>query len=301
MITIFTPTYNRAYILPELYKSLIRQTEKNFCWMVIDDGSTDDTESLMHTWQKECHGFTILYYKKENGGKHRAINFAMQYIDTEYTFFVDSDDKLTSSAIEKIERWILTIKGDAAFAGVAGLRGYDETHIIGSYPKNVKEGDYIDATNLQRRKCKLEGDKAEVYRTQLLKRYPFPEFEGEKFVTEAVVWNQIGSVGYKLRWFNDIIYIGDYLSDGMTKNMERLQKDNINGYFAGIKSEWEVHRLYRYRVLGRALLFIKRNQISIDELIIKIGSVKRYQILVGNCVMFAQVIWDNFKALRRNE
>ena len=104
-VTVFTPTYNRAYIISELYESLKKQDFTDFEWLVIDDGSEDHTEDLFKQWQNEYNDFPIRYYKVNNGGKHRAINKATELAKGELFFIVDSDDKLVSDALEKIVSW----------------------------------------------------------------------------------------------------------------------------------------------------------------------------------------------------
>lgn len=100
-ITIITPTYNRADLLPRLYESLCGQSSKDFEWMVIDDGSQDDTEALMRHYSHE-NKISILYEKQQNAGKHTALNRGIAKITSELTFIVDSDDYLTSDAVEII-------------------------------------------------------------------------------------------------------------------------------------------------------------------------------------------------------
>ena len=228
MITIITPTYNRAYILGAAYKSLCEQTNQEFEWIIVDDGSLDNTESLVNSWMEKT-SFPIIYKKQENGGKHRALNKGIALANSEYILILDSDDYLTINAVERIHQWVRSINHLDDFAGVAGLRGWkDKESAIG---QDFGENIYIDATNLERRKLKMMGDKAEVYKTALLKKYPFPEFEGENFLREMAVWDRIAKDGYKIRWFNEIIYKSEYLQDGLTKNTnnEKLLK-NFQGH-----------------------------------------------------------------------
>ena len=103
--TVFTPTYNRAYILPRLYQSLREQTCKDFEWMIVDDGSTDDTGKLVAQWEDQNNGFDIHYYKIQNGGKPRAINFGITKANGDFFFMVDSDDHLTTDAVQKMLLW----------------------------------------------------------------------------------------------------------------------------------------------------------------------------------------------------
>lgn len=227
MITVLTPTYNRGYCLENLYNSLRNQSDKDFEWIVVDDGSTDDTEEKVMIWAGDTKDFSIHYYKQKNGGKHRAVNYGVTLAIGEYTFIVDSDDSLTEDCIFKINGWIEEIDGDSSFAGVSGVRGRNKDSIIGSFPSDKY---YIDASNIERARLGLLGDKAEVYRTNILRSYPFPEFEGERFLPENVVWDEIAHDGYKLRWHRDVIYICEYLEDGLTKNSDSFIKKSFNGY-----------------------------------------------------------------------
>ncbi len=297
LVTILTPTYNRAYILPDLYESLIYQTSFNFNWVIVDDGSSDNTREIIESWIKEKKPFDLLYLYKHNGGKHRAINYALSYIESEYVFIVDSDDKLISEAIENIELWIHSIKHFDDFAGVAGLRGYDENNKIGTFPKLKNNMHYIDSSNIQRRKNHLLGDKAEIYKTKILKKYLFPEFEGETFVTEGVVWNKIALDGYKIRWFDKIIYIGNYLNDGLTKNLDNLRHNNINGYFEEVKVEFMIPGIYKYWVLGRCFGICMEKGMNLKKVknILKINSV---QYCIGIWIRSIQLLYDRFRRLR---
>ena len=231
-ITVFTPTYNRGYIIKNLYDSLKKQTIKDFEWIVIDDGSTDNTTNLFNEWINENNEFEIKYFKIKNGGKHRAINKGIDIADGELFFIVDSDDYLIEEAIEKILKWYKTVeKSSENFVGVAGLRGYTNKKYIGKTFKGV----YLDATSLERFKFNILGDKAEVFKTDVIKKYKFPEIEGEKFISESIVWFRIADDDYKIRWFNEVIYIGDYLSDGLSKNNEEVFLNNFKGYTLQVK------------------------------------------------------------------
>lgn len=231
MITILTTTYNRAQLLDRLYQSLVRQTDYDFEWVVIDDGSTDDTAQVVENCISKTNQFKIQYFKQPNGGKHRAINRGVELAKGQYCLIVDSDDYLDDQAVAKIKEWIASIADLEKFAGVAGLRASFDQVIIGQAPNS----DYVDCTNLQRQKYYLMGDKAEVYKTEILRQYPFPEFEGEKFLSEAVVWNQIAEAGYRLRWFNQVIYYCEYLEGGLTKTINQRHKASPRGFALYVK------------------------------------------------------------------
>lgn len=228
-LTIITPTYNRAYILPVLYESLKQQTLLKFEWIIVDDGSTDNTESLAKSWiNSESLMFEIKYFKQKNGGKHRALNLGVSNSRYEYIYIIDSDDYMTEDGVQHIYDWISSISDEKNFAGVSGLRGKSKREKLGGFPKNKKT---IDATNLERKKKHLSGDKAEVYKRSILIKYPFPQFDGENFLSEGAVWNKIASDGYKIRWFNEVICICEYLEDGLTNNHgEEVLLNNFQGY-----------------------------------------------------------------------
>ena len=218
MVTIFTPTYNRAYIIGKLYRSLLGQTDRNFEWLIVDDGSTDNTRELIGSFIQEAK-IPIRYSWQENGGKHRAINRGVQEAVGELFFIVDSDDQLVSEAIERIIYHYGTIREDKTFAGVCGLKACFSGEKIGG-EANFK---LLECSALEfRYKYHIKGDMAEVFRTEVLREYSFPEIEGEKFCPEALVWNRIARK-YKLRYFYEKIYLCDYLSDGLTARIVKLR------------------------------------------------------------------------------
>ena len=233
-ITVFTPTYNRCNLIGNLYQSLLLQTQKDFEWLVVDDGSTDDTEKFFSALLAQRQPFPIRYIKQENGGKHRAINHGVTSAKGELFFVVDSDDSLLPEAIEKINFWINTLDDSKKWAGVSGLRGGAEQKTVGQRPATK----FIDAKNTERHKRHLEGDKAEVYFTEVLKKYPFPEIPGENFISEEIVWNAIARDGYYLRWFNEIIYFCSYLDGGLTKDNSKDER-NPQGRMLWAKGQLE--------------------------------------------------------------
>lgn len=228
MITIFTATYNRAYILHELYASLCNQTTFDFEWIIVDDESTDNTEEIVNNWKTKESRFKIIYIKQNHGGKHRALNKSLDLASGEFFFIVDSDDSLTINAIEMINEWSRSISKIKDIAAVSGLKVSNDGAIWGGLPHISYK--YIDATNFERRKYKLTGDKAEVYKTQILRQHKFPEFNGEYFVTEDVCWLNIAYEGYKIRWFNNPIYIAEYLNDGLTNQGANAVDGHIKNY-----------------------------------------------------------------------
>lgn len=234
-ITILTPTYNRGYCLLRLFESLQLQTYKDFEWVVIDDGSIDDTPSIIEDMiSKAC--FPIKYKRTENGGKHRAINRGVDLVDGDMIFFLDSDDWLREDALEWIVKIEATIPEESKsdFAGVQGLKCHTNGTIVGTTFK----GEILDTTTINRKKYGIRGDKAEAYYTVLIKKYPFPEFEGEKFATERLVWNQIAAKGKKVRYFNEPIYYCEYLPDGLTYPGNKLYAKNPRQWALAIHQDY---------------------------------------------------------------
>lgn len=228
LLTVFTPTYNRAYIIKNVYDSLVLQTEKNFEWLVVDDGSSDNTEELIKSLIKEKK-IHIRYVKKENGGQHTALNLAIEEAMGKMLMIVDSDDYLKPNAVERVLYWENTINDKGKYAGVSGLRIHQDGTVIGQ--KWNSPNPYIDATNFEREKYGLLGDKSEAYYTDILKKYyPIPVFKGENDVEKAVMWNRIAHGGYKVRWFNEGIYVCEYLDDGMSHNIVDVHLKNFKGF-----------------------------------------------------------------------
>lgn len=233
-ITVFTPTYNRAYILHYLYESLRRQTFTNFEWLVIDDGSSDNTQELLARWIEEKNAFSIRYVRQENGGKCRAINCALELARGELFFTVDSDDYLTDDALEKVDRWAQSLPEDGKYCGFAGNLGTSQNET----PNKIFEEEYLEGAAMDRYRG-IDGERAMVFFTEIHRRYTYPVFEGEKFMTEAVVWNRMAADGYKMRFYNDIIWIYEYKEDGLTKAGSRLFLNNPRGYGLWLKEKAE--------------------------------------------------------------
>jgi glycosyltransferase involved in cell wall biosynthesis len=234
MITIFTPIYNRAYIVQNLYESLLRQTCYDFEWLIVDDGSDDGVESMVYQWMGSTRQFPIRFYRQENRGKHCAVNYGVKLAKYESFFIVDSDDYLECDAVETILRYWGGIKLNGYFAGISGLRRNREGMVIGGKPNF---NGFVDATNMEREKFGLDGDKAEVFKTDILRKFPFPEYENETFITEAVIWDKIAYEGYKLRWINKSFVICEYLPDGLSAKEDQLFNDNPRGWAHFLRTE----------------------------------------------------------------
>ena len=216
--TIFTPTYNREYRLRALYESLRNQKDKNFEWVIIDDGSTDGTNNLVKELKEESL-IDIVYQFQENQGKHIAINRGVEIAQGELFFIVDSDDIIPEYALSTITHYFNTVKSIGNIAGVVGRKAYFDKKKVG----NVKEFKTIISNAVDiRYKEHFEGDLGEVFRTEVLREFPFPKYNNEKFCTESLVWNRI-ALKYNLLFFDEPIYFCEYLEDGLTANNVKIR------------------------------------------------------------------------------
>jgi glycosyltransferase involved in cell wall biosynthesis len=224
-LTVFTPPYNRAHTLPRTYESLRRQDNKDFLWLIVDDGSQDDTAELVKQWQTEDNGFEIRYIYKENGGMHTAHNTAYENIDTELNVCIDSDDCLADGAVERILSKWQQVK-DMGYAGLLGLDADMDGNLIGKgFPEGLKEttlSGYYAAGG--------SGDKKLVYRTDVVKQYlPYPVFDGERYVALAYIYRQIDQV-YKLAVLDEVLCNVEYQPDGHGAGMWREYVRSPRGF-----------------------------------------------------------------------
>lgn len=224
MITVFTPTYNRAHTIVRTFESLQKQSDKDFEWVIVDDGSSDDTVNLLSQLEKSAK-FPMTVQRQKNAGKHAAINLGCQLAQGELFFIVDSDDWLTPDAIATIKQLSNTLPKNEKYAGVSGVRVTPEGKLVGTSFSSK----YVDCTAFERAKYNINGDKSEVYFTKLLREFPFPVFDGENFLTESVVWYRIAHAGYKIRWTNEPFYVCDYQSSGLSATTGKCSK-NYKGY-----------------------------------------------------------------------
>lgn len=213
-LTVFTPAYNRAKTLPRTYASLCAQESKDFIWLVVDDGSTDNTRALVEGWKKQDSGFEIRYLYQENGGMHTAHNTAYANIDTELNVCIDSDDRMAPSAVKKILQKWESVK-DLGYAGIIGVDADFEGRVIGKgFPADMTEttlSGYYAAGGA--------GDKKLVYRTDVMNQYPpYPVFEGEKYVALAYKYRLIDQ-DYKLAVLNEVLCNVEYQPDGHSHEM----------------------------------------------------------------------------------
>ncbi|MFP7735335.1 glycosyltransferase family 2 protein [Priestia aryabhattai] len=223
-LTVFTPTYNRAYCIHQCYESLKRQTCKDFIWLIIDDGSTDNTKGIVNGWIDE-NIIQIKYHWQDNQGMHGAHNTAYELIDTELNVCIDSDDYMPDDAVEKIiDTW--KKYGSNEVSGIVGLDANHKNEIIGTrLPQHIKRSTLFDLYN----KYGVTGDKKLVYRTELTKQYPYPLFENERYVGLAYKYHMIDKQ-YEMILMNEIICCVEYLEDGSSRNMLHQYRKNPRGF-----------------------------------------------------------------------
>lgn len=230
-LTIFTPAYNRAHTIGRTYESLLKQTCKDFEWLIIDDGSTDNTEEIVKGWIAD-NLIPIRYIRQENQGMHGAHNTAYANITTELNTCIDSDDWMPENAVEKIISFWEKF-GNKDYAGIIGLDATEDGKIIGTrFPDNLK------STTLQQYYARGgSGDKKLVYRTDVIRKYPdYPLFEGERYVGLAYKYMLIDQ-DYQLLTLNEPLVVVEYQQDGSSYNMYRQYWNNPKGFSFYRKTE----------------------------------------------------------------
>lgn len=231
LITVFTATYNRSHLIQRIYQSLLRQKEFNFEWLVIDDGSQDQTEDLFNDWTSRDNPFEIRYYKQENRGLIRTLNRGIELARGEYFAKIDSDDYVVDDYTTNISKWVASIENSTSIYAVSGVRVTpDGIPLKGKWPDIPRELGFVDATDLERAAYDLDADMCEAWRTDVLRNYPFPVWNSEKFAPEQIVFNQIALDGYKIRWYPVAMSICEYQDDGLTKGSRKLEIQNPMGY-----------------------------------------------------------------------
>lgn len=246
LITVYTPTYNRAYILQNLYSSLCRQTNKKFHWIIIDDGSSDGTKELVKSWQEESI-LSIQYYYQENQGKQIAANFAHSLITTELHTCMDSDDYLEDDALEYVENIWTSSKRKNNSSGVVGLDRYSNGDIVGTrFPENLEHAKFSHF-----RKLGISGDKKFFLRTDLVNKYgPYPNIAKERFPAPGYLYRLIDQES-EFILTNKILSVVEYLPDGISKNKLNQLKKNPNAFL--------FYRIERMKLATSPIDYLKNN------------------------------------------
>jgi len=247
-LTIVTPTFNRADLLHKCYESLLAQTNGNFEWIVVDDGSTDNTQKTVSSFGTD---FPIKYIKKENGGKHTALNASYPYIDGDYVLILDSDDYLVENAVELVLDGWKNYVDDPTIGIVVFLKGSDEDK---PFCKARDEDEYKPVDVMRYERVSISShDCCEVIRSKVFKMYPFPVFENEKFLSEGALWNRV-SFTHKCVYINKVICVAEYLEGGLTQSGRKLRINNPLGgmYTANLNMN---RKNYFYRRIKNGLLY----------------------------------------------
>ncbi len=233
-ITVFTPAYNRADLLGRCFESMKRQTRKDFIWMIIDDGSKDNTREVVESWLREPLDFELQYFYKENGGLHTAYNEAIARIETELCVCIDSDDFMPDDAIEKILAF-WEEHGSDEYAGIVGLDFDLDGQVIGDPLPEQKTVNLID---LHTGKYPIvNGDRTNVVRTELYRKFaPMKVFPGEKNFNPHYMHLQI-SLEYDFLVLNENLRFVDYQPQGMTNSMLWQYRNSPNSFA-------EIRKLY---------------------------------------------------------
>lgn len=268
-LAVLTPTYNRSGYLKALFESLCHQTNMDFEWWIVDDGSTDGTEEVIQGFQAQAV-FPIHYTYKENGGKHTALNAAIPRITSELTIIVDSDDTLTREAVETIYSYHSKYANQPKLCGYVFHRKFSDGHISGKiFEPDEKIGSYID---VRINGDDTHADKAEVFYTKCLQEFPFPEYPGEKFLGEDTVWLPMGR-SYDMVYINQAIYVFEYQDSGLTRNRRRHNIASPRGcmHRAALYMERDIKLRYRikgamqYLIYGKFAGYHNRMLVSMTE------------------------------------
>ena len=270
-LTIFTPAYNRAGTLIRLYDSLLQQTNRNFEWLIVDDGSVDNTRKLVDKWIEEEY-IPIRYYYQKNAGKMAAHNKGVELANGELFLCVDSDDLLTCNCVDRIINTWSDISGKAIgiLAYKKQLNGESTTTIK---DKRLKFSTLKDAYDYHG----LSGDTMLVFDSKIIKKYRFPSFQGEKFIPEGYLYDLLDQEG-KLFFLHEPLYICEYQQDGYTKNIASLLKNNPCGYMAFINQRLRRDIRFKHRFLD-TIRYIAMAIATGEKNIIRSSVYPRYAVL----------------------
>ena len=258
MVTLFTPTYNRADLLNRLYASVLRQSDNNFEWIIIDDGSSDGTKEKIEGWIKENKA-NIRYIYQTNAGKAAAFNKCADYAKGEVVCCVDSDDYLTNDAVEVINKSLPKIRRSDV-AGMVALKTDFEGKYLGKrFPQDVE---YETVYNLDA-KYQCRGEWSHIYKTEILKKYKYPIIEGEKFITESVLFDAIAKE-YKVLLINQSVNFCEYQAGGLSNSIYECMKENPTGFKIFYMQRIDMALSFKERVMY-AVRYIAFKKLSKDS------------------------------------
>lgn len=263
-LTIFTPVFNRGKYIVRVYNSLCSQSIKDFEWLIINDGSTDDTnEKINELILNHKESFIIRYYKQENLGLNRTINKALELANGNLFCRLDSDDYALENLVEKISKNYSLIENNQELCAMVFLSQKPNGEINGFHPFNETRRSNF---NEYRDKYKALGDRSEVVKTSIFKQFKFPEFEGEKFITEGIVWVRMATK-FDAIYINEPIYVKEDSEDSITKKIYYTNKKCCKGstlFFYEVMNNLNfsfkfrlIHSIkyYRYAFFAKANIF----------------------------------------------
>lgn len=251
ILSIITPTYNRAKYLIKCYESLKRQTNQNFEWIIVDDGSEDLTKDTVNEFINLSPDMNIQYIYKKNGGKHTAMNTAHPFIHGNYVLILDSDDYLIPKAVELVLKNWDEFKKDNSIGTLIFLRGDVEGKARAYGEQNKTPGDFRKLKRIN----VTSSDCCEVFRADLFIRYPYSVFSQEHFLSESELWNRLAEDNFKCVYINEVIYICEYLKDGLTDSGRKMRIKNPLGGMC--TSEHMMHKEYPLKIrFKKGLLYV---------------------------------------------
>ncbi len=248
LLTVFTATYNRAPLLGRLYSSLVRQEMRDFEWLIVDDGSTDGTREKAVAWRKEGK-VNVRYIFQPHGGKHRALNRALDEAHGEYLFIVDSDDWLADDALTAVKDNLPKIENREDIISLQFRTMNPSGRVIGSQLSGKQyESDFLSL----RERDGISGDMAEIFKVSLFREhFRFPEIEGEDFMPEAIVWNRMAK-DYRILLINKPIYYVEYQSDGLSAKIVEKRHGSPEGatmYYRELSGNRKIPFYRRWRAV----------------------------------------------------
>lgn len=268
LLTVFTPAYNRRDLLKRVYESLLSQTDQEFVWLIVDDGSTDGTEAQVQTWAKEGR-LTIRYIYQENGGKMRAHNTGVKNCGTELFVCLDSDDFFTEDAVASVKS-LWAAKGNRKYAGIIAHKGESRERVLyGQVFPRIEE-----STLRGLYRSGFAGETTLVFRTDLLKEFLFPEIPGEKYVPEDYIYDKIDS-GYTMLVLPEILTVCEIVPQGYTDQASRLRRENPSGWYLYYeqRARLEPMSVLKIKYISHYICFSRKLGKSIWEIPISKGLV----------------------------
>ena len=222
-VTILSPAYNKGKTIRRTFESLLHQTNYQFEWVIVNDGSTDDTQDIISTFHTDK--FPIRIFNKENEGLNRTWNKGVKLSRGELIMRVDPDDFITNDAIEQVLKYKPLLDKDEKLCSVVFLTKFSNGKIVGTTPiKTVHRSNFIDYRLVE----KAKGDRMEIVKKKIFEENPMPEIEGEKFCLESVMWQNIAT-HYDALYVPYPIYVREYNEVSITSNLTHVMRSNPKG------------------------------------------------------------------------